>query len=69
MAKIELELGDELFERLEEVAKKTALSPSEMAKFIIAEALARGKTIDWAALLNKGREFLARVIQQSRKER
>jgi len=69
MAKIELELGDELFERLEEVAKKTALSPSEMAKFIIAEALARGKTIDRAALLNKGREFLARVIQQSRKER
>jgi RecA-family ATPase len=69
MAKIELELGDELFERLEEVAKKTALSPAEMAKFIIAEALARGKTIDWMALLKKGREFLANLIQQSRKER
>jgi predicted transcriptional regulator len=69
MAKIELELGDELSERLEEVAKKTALSPAEMAKFIIAEALARGKAIDWAALLKKGREFLANLIQQSRKER
>jgi RecA-family ATPase len=69
MANIELELGDELFERLEGVAKKAALSPTEMAKFIIAEALARGKTIDWAALLNKGREFLANLIQQSRKER
>jgi len=69
MAKIELELGDELSERLEEAAKKVALSPAEMAKFIIAEALARGKTIDWAALLNKGREFLANLIQQSRKEK
>ena len=67
MAKLELELGDELYERLEEVAKKTALSPAETAKFIIAEALARGKSIDWAALFNKGREFLARIIQEARK--
>jgi len=69
MAKIELELGAELYQRLEEVAKKTALSPAETAKFIIAEALARGKSIDWAALFNKGREFLARIIQEVRKEK
>ena len=66
--KIELELGDELYQRLEEVAKKAALTPAEMAKFIIAEALARGKTIDWMALLSKGREFLAHIIQETRKK-
>jgi len=67
MAKVEIELGAELYQRLEEVAKKTALSPAEAAKLIIAEALARGKSIDWAALFNKGREFLARIIQEARK--
>ena len=69
MAKIELELGDELYQRLEEIAKKTALTPAETAKFIIAEALARGKAIDWMALLKKGREFLAYLIQEVRKEK
>ena len=69
MAKIELELGDELYQRLEEVAKKTALSPAETAKFIIAEALARGKAIDWMALLKKGREFVAWLIQEVKKEK
>jgi len=68
MAKIELELGEELYQRLEEVAKKTALSPAETAKFIIAEALARGKTIDWMALLKKGRDFVVWLMQEARKK-
>ena len=66
--KIELELGDELSERLEKNASKVALSPSEMAKFIIAQALAQEKSIDWLALISKGREFLARLIPETRKK-
>jgi len=69
MAKtIEIELTPELQARLERVANKTALSPGEVAKFILAQQLARERTIDWMALLNRGREFLARIMQESRKE-
>ena len=66
--KVELELSDELYARLERVANKTALPPPEVAKFILAHELAREKTIDWMWLINKGREFLARIIQEARKE-
>jgi len=65
--KIELELSDELYTRLERVADKTALPPGEVAKFILAHELAREKTIDWMWLINKGREFIARIIQEARK--
>jgi len=66
MAKIELELGDELSERLKRVADKVALSPSETAKMLLAQQLAGERKIDWLALINKGREFLARIIRESR---
>ncbi|MBA7700429.1 hypothetical protein ES703_109143 [subsurface metagenome] len=64
--KIELELSDELYARLKRVADKTALPPGEVAKFILAHELAREKTIDWMWLINKGREFLGRIIRESR---
>ena len=66
MAKIELELGDELSERLKRVADKVALSPSETAKMLLAQQLASERKIDWLALINRGREFLARLIQEAR---
>ncbi|MBA7703873.1 hypothetical protein ES703_112670 [subsurface metagenome] len=66
MAKIELELGDELSERLKRVADKVALSPSETAKMLLAQQLASERKIDWLALINRGREFLARIIQEAR---
>ncbi|GAJ23148.1 unnamed protein product [marine sediment metagenome] len=66
MAKIELELGDELSERLRRVADKVALSPSETAKMLLAQQLASERKIDWLALINRGREFLARIIQEAR---
>ncbi len=66
--KLEIELGGELFERLERIAGKTALSPSEVAKFILAQELAREKSIDWMGLINRGREFLARLMRESGKE-
>lgn len=68
MATIEIELTQELQARLERIASKTALSPSEVAKFILAQELAREKSIDWMALINRGREFLARIIREARKE-
>ena len=67
MHKVEMELTDELYQRLEEVATRTALTPAETAKFILAQQLAR-RGIDWLALINKGREFVARLIQEVRKE-
>ncbi len=67
MAKIELELGNELSERLKKVADKVALSPSETAKMLLAQQLATERRIDWLALINRGREFLARIIQEARK--
>ena len=66
--KIEIELGDELSERLERIASKTALSLEEVAKFILAQELAREKSIDWVGLINRGREFLARLMRESGKE-
>ncbi len=66
--KIEIELGDELSQRLEKVASKTGLSPSEVAKFILAQELAREKSIDWMGLINRGREFLAHLMRGSGKE-
>ena len=66
--KIEIELGDELSQRLEKVASKSALSVEEVAKFILAQELAREKLIDLTALINRGREFLARLMRESGKE-
>jgi len=66
--KIEIELGNELSERLEKVASKTGLSPPEVAKFILAQELAREKSIDWMGLINRGRDFLARLMRESGKE-
>ncbi len=66
--KIEIELSDELLERLERIASKTALSLPEVAKFILAQELAREKSIDWMGLINRGREFLARLMRESGKE-
>lgn len=65
--KIELDLGDELSERLKRVADKVALSPPETAKMLLAHQLASERRIDWLALINRGREFLARIIQEARK--
>ncbi|MBA7636178.1 hypothetical protein ES703_43793 [subsurface metagenome] len=67
MPRIEIELSDELHAKLETVASKMALAPSEMAKFILADGLAREKLIDWLSLINKGREALARITQQAKK--
>jgi len=67
MPRIEIELNDELHAKLESVASKMALDPSEMAKFILAEGLAREKSIDWLARINRGREALARIVQQAKK--
>ena len=68
MAKIELELGDELSERLKRVADKVALSPSETAKMLLAQQLASERKIDWLALINRGREFFARLMREAGKE-
>ncbi len=62
MAKLELELGDELSERLVRVANKVALSPSETAKMILAHQLTSERKIDWLAIINKARELLNRII-------
>ncbi len=67
MAKLEIELGDELSERLKRVADKVALSPSETAKMLLAQQLAGERKIDWLALINRGREFFTRIIQETRK--
>ena len=66
MAKLEIELGDELSERLKRVADKVALSPSETAKMLLAQQLATERRIDWPALINRGREFFSRIIQEAR---
>ena len=60
MAKIELELNDELSERLERVANKVALSPAETAKMILAHQLVGERKIDWLALINKARDIIRR---------
>lgn len=62
MAKIELDLNDELSERLERVASKVALSPSETAKMILAHQLVGERKIDWLEVIRKGRELLSRLI-------
>ena len=66
MPKVEIDLNDELHTKLETVASKMALSPSEMAKFILAQQLA-DKSIDWMALVNKARAVLARMTQEAKK--
>jgi len=66
--KIELELGDELSERLKRVADKVALSPPETAKMLLAYQLASERRIDWIGLINKGREFIARIMREAGKE-
>ncbi len=67
MAIIEIDLSDELEARLKRVADRSAISPPDMAKFILAEQLAREKTIDWMRLINRGRETLARILQEAKK--
>lgn len=62
MAKLEIELSDELSERLEKVASKVALSPAETAKMILAHQLASERKIDWLAVIQKGRELLRRLV-------
>jgi len=49
------------------VADKVALSPSETAKMLLAQQLATERKIDWLALINRGREFIARIIREARK--
>ena len=63
MSKLELELGDELNTRLEKVATKVALSPSETAKMILSHELMAERRIDWLQLIIKGRELLRRFIK------
>lgn len=58
MAKLEIELSDELSERLERVASKVALSPAETAKMILAHQLASERKIDWVAVINKARDII-----------
>lgn len=67
MAIIEIDLSDELEARLKRVADRNAISPPDMAKYILAEQLAREKTIDWMGLINRGREALARILQEAKK--
>ena len=62
MAKIELDLGEELSARLEKVASKVALSPAETAKMILAHELASERKIDWLEVIRKGRELLSRIL-------
>lgn len=62
MAKLEIELSDELSERLQKVATKVALSPEETAKMILAHELASERSIDWMEVIRKGREILSRII-------
>ncbi len=63
MPKIELELGDELNARLEKVAHKVALSPSETIKMILAHELISERRIDWLQIMISGRELLRRLIK------
>lgn len=60
MTKLELELGDELSERLQRVATKVALSPEETAKMILAHQLTSERKIDWLAVISKARDIIQR---------
>lgn len=62
MAKIEIDLSEELEARLKKVADEVALSPAETAKMILAHQLAAERTIDWGELISKGRQLLRRLI-------
>jgi len=64
--KIELELSDELQARLEKVATHMALSSSEAAKFILAQRLTSEKSFDLMELINKGRDVVTRIMQETR---
>lgn len=68
MATIELELSDELEARLKRAADRNAVSPSDMAKFILAQQLTREKSTDWMGLIQKGREVLAFLMHEAKKE-
>lgn len=67
MVKIEIELSDELEARLDRVVDRVALSAPEVAKMILAEQLAREKSIDWMGLIKRGREALARIMEEAKK--
>lgn len=62
MAKLELELNDELSERLQRVATKVALTPAETAKMILAHQLAGESGIDWIAPVIMGKELHVKVL-------
>ena len=62
MAKLELDLSDELSERLQRVASKVALTPAETAKTLLAHQLASERKIDWLAVIQKGRELLRQIV-------
>ena len=64
--KIELELSDELQARLEKVATHMALSSSEAAKFILAQHLTSERSFDLMELINKGREVVTRIMQETK---
>jgi len=61
-AKLEIDLSDELSQRLQKVASEVALSPAETAKMILAHQLAAEKAIDWGELISKGRQILRRLL-------
>jgi len=65
--RLEIELSDELEARLTKVADRVALSPPEVAKMLLAEQLAREKSIDWMGLIQRGREALARIMEEAKK--
>ena len=64
---IEIDLSDELEARLKRVDDRNAVSVTDMAKYILAHQLAGEKTINWMGLIQKGREALARFMQETKK--
>ena len=60
VAKLEIELNNELSERLQRVASKVALSPAETAKMLLAHQLTNERKIDWLAVISKARDFIRR---------
>lgn len=62
MAKIEVDLSEELEDRLKKVADANAVSLPEMAKYILVHQLSEQREIDWGELISKGRQILRRLI-------
>lgn len=62
MAKIEVDLSEELEARLKKIADTNAVSLPEMAKYILVHQLSEQREIDWGELISKGRQLLRRLI-------